>query len=120
MGRYKKNLGEIGEKYAVDYLQNKGYKILGRNVYIKGGEIDIIAQKDNLVIFIEVKTRKSDEYVDIVDSIDKEKEESLTASCEEYLAQNGNISDNDFRIDLIGIVINRDTIFKFEHIKGII
>lgn len=53
----KRRFGIIGEKIAQGYLINKEYKILGTNFYTRNGEIDIIAQKDNCIIFVEVKTR---------------------------------------------------------------
>ena len=117
MSRYKKQLGKVGEEYAAKYLEDEGYKILGRNVYVGGGEIDIVAKKNSLIVFIEVKTRKSDKYVDIADSIDDEKEDALITSCEEYLSTN-NLEKCDFRIDLIGIVIRNRKVIRFEHVKG--
>ena len=53
----KRRFGIIGEKIAQGYLINKEYKILGTNFYTRNGEIDIIAQKDNCIILVEVKTR---------------------------------------------------------------
>ena len=53
----KRKFGIIGEKIAQGYLINKEYKILETNFYTRIGEIDIIAQKDNCIIFVEVKTR---------------------------------------------------------------
>ena len=53
----KRKFGIIGEKIAQGYLINKEYKILETNFYTRNGEIDIIAQKDNCIIFVEVKTR---------------------------------------------------------------
>jgi putative endonuclease len=119
MGREKQKLGKIGEDYACEYLKGKGYKILARNVHIGRGEIDIVAQKGNLIVFIEVKTRRSDEYVDILDSIDEMKEEALITSCEEYLAKN-KLEDCGYRIDLIGIVMKDGIVEKFEHVEGVI
>ena len=51
-----KNVGNDGEKRAVDYLIENGYKILFRNWRLSGGEIDIIALKDDVLVFVEVKT----------------------------------------------------------------
>ena len=51
-------VGKKGEDAAAAFLQKKGYKILQRNFHIKGGEIDIVAEKDNTLVFIEVKTRR--------------------------------------------------------------
>lgn len=58
----KKKLGAEGEKLAVRYLKKSGYKILKRNYKNPFGEIDIIAEKQGAVAFIEVKTRLSDLY----------------------------------------------------------
>jgi putative endonuclease len=119
MSKYKKRLGKIGEDYAEEYLRGRGYGVLGKNVYVGKGEIDIICRKINLIVFVEVKTRKSDRYVDILDSIGKAKAEALVRSCEEYLIQN-KLEESDYRIDLIGIVINNGIVEKFEHIEGVI
>ncbi len=53
----KRIIGNIGEKFAADYLKKQGYKILERNYVAKGYEIDIIAECDRTVAFVEVKTR---------------------------------------------------------------
>lgn len=57
-----KKLGRKGEKLAVKYLKRGGYKILKRNYVNPFGEVDIIAQKEDTVAFIEVKTRLSDVF----------------------------------------------------------
>lgn len=53
----KRTLGNRGETQVVEYLQSQGFTILARNYLIRGGEIDIIATKKELLIFVEVKTR---------------------------------------------------------------
>lgn len=55
--RYKKNIGDNGEEYAVRVLEDSGFRILERNYSTKYGEIDIIAFRDGVLHFIEVKTR---------------------------------------------------------------
>ncbi|MFC1780620.1 YraN family protein [Patescibacteria group bacterium] len=119
MSKYKKQLGKMGEDYAVEYLESKRYEVIGRNVYIGDGEIDIVTKKDDMIVFVEVKTRKSDKYVDILDSIDEAKEEALVTSCEEYLIKN-DLETADYRIDLIGIILNKGIVEKFEHVEGIV
>ena len=54
--------GVVGEQLATDYLIQKGYSVLARNYRIKGGEIDIIAQKGGDIVFVEVKLRASNRY----------------------------------------------------------
>ena len=58
----KRRLGFFGEGRAVNYLKRNGYKILKRNYKCPFGEIDVIAQKDGVVCFVEVKTRTSDYF----------------------------------------------------------
>jgi len=115
----KKKLGNIGETYACRILRNKGYRIIKRNVYIAKGEIDIITRYKDMMVFVEVKSRSSDKFVDLLDSIDSAKSESLTLSCEEYLSRN-NLDEISWRIDLIGLIIRRGKVLKVEHFKGII
>lgn len=55
--RYNKNIGALGEEFAANVLENKGFEILERNYMTKVGELDVIAKKDSTLHFIEVKTR---------------------------------------------------------------
>ena len=55
----KKTLGDKGENFVAQWLKNKSFKIIAQNYKTKYGEIDIIAQKDVVLAFIEVKTRKT-------------------------------------------------------------
>ena len=59
---YKKLLGRAGEIKAAEYLKKNGYKIAEKNYRTHIGEIDIIAEKDGVTVFIEVKTRTDDEF----------------------------------------------------------
>lgn len=55
----RKSVGNQGEELAVTYLEDKGYRIIGRNFHSRRGEIDIIATKDRIIVFVEVKYRKN-------------------------------------------------------------
>ena len=57
-----KNLGNAGENFAANYLENLGYTIFSKNCRILSAEIDIIAEKDDVIIFVEVKTRSSTKH----------------------------------------------------------
>ena len=70
---YKKECGKSGEDRAVEFLQEKGYNILFRNWRIRTGEIDIIAEKENLLVFVEVKTRTNDFYGNPKDAVGVDK-----------------------------------------------
>lgn len=58
----RKSLGSLGESLALNHLKNNGYKILERNFCSKFGEVDIIAQEGDILVFIEVKTRWSTKF----------------------------------------------------------
>ena len=57
---WKKQYGKMGEDKAVAYLEKEGYRILERNWRFRHWEIDIIAEKDDVIVFVEVKTRRGD------------------------------------------------------------
>ncbi len=59
----RQELGRFGENAVAYYLEKKGYRILKRNYRVKGGELDIIAEKDGVVAFVEVKTRTPEPLV---------------------------------------------------------
>ena len=65
----KKILGNLGEDIACKFILNKGYEIVERNFYCRQGEIDIIAKDNEFLVFIEVKTRKNENYGRPIDAI---------------------------------------------------
>ena len=101
-GTYKKEKGSWGEDRAAAYLRKQGYEILERNYRGKTGEIDIIAEKDGTLHFIEVKTRTSEDLGEPLEAIDRRKLGHILRTAELYLHQNG-LSDRFVCIDGIGI-----------------
>ena len=84
--RYRKNVGEIGEQLAADMLTNCGYRIIARNYAVRDGEIDIIAIKDGVMHFVEVKTRSTDEFGYPADSVTENKQRRIKKAASAYLA----------------------------------
>jgi putative endonuclease len=95
-------IGKWGESLAADFLSEKGYKILARNVRTEYGEIDLIVTRGDVLIFVEVKTRTSNEFGYPEDAITNKKKEHLLASAQAYL-QNHSEFEGDWRIDVIAI-----------------
>ena len=85
----EQRLGELGERLAADYVQNKGMRILERNYRIRGGEIDLIAQDGDEVVFIEVKARTSREFGRGVEAVDAKKQRALLRTARLYLYRHG-------------------------------
>ncbi len=103
----KQSIGRLGEKIAEKYLKKKGYKILERNYCLRGGEIDLIAQKDGRLIFVEIKTRTSDKFGMPEESIGYFKQKSLSRAIRNYLFKK-NIKDQDYQFDVISVILNKE------------
>ncbi|MBU1037148.1 YraN family protein [Patescibacteria group bacterium] len=95
---------KLGEDLACQYLIRKKYQILGRNIKYREGEIDIIAQKDKQLIFIEVKTRTNFRFGYGEQSFDLRKRQKLEKAILKYIYQHN--YQGAWRVDLITIEIN--------------
>lgn len=108
-------LGKLGEQIAVDYLIEKGYKIVERNFVFQKAEIDIIAQKESKTIsVIEVKTRNSAFFGDPQSFVTQEKIKLMVKAANEYVISNN--LDVEVRFDIIAILRNTTT-QKLEHLE---
>lgn len=112
----KKELGYFGEKVVAYYLEKKGYTILKRNFCIKGGEIDIIAQKDDIIAFVEVKTRAPDSLVNGFEAVTKSKKKLIMKTSEEYSYRN----PHDFqpRFDVVWVTVDNRKVVGFNYIEN--
>lgn len=119
MQTYQKKLGNFGEKIAEKYLNTKGYTIIYKNYRKRVGEIDLVAQKDNKTIFIEVKTRTSYKFGYPEEAIDQYKLEKLSNVIDEYLLENKLPPDN-IQLDCLIIEFGHNSRkIKIRHIKNI-
>lgn len=118
MFKYK-DIGRIGEKIAKKYLLNLHFTILYENWRAGSYEIDLIGIKDNILHFIEVKTRRSTQYGFPEEFVDKRKAEALLHASELFLDRHPQYEDYQF--DILAVHINPSTrsaidIQFFEHI----
>lgn len=110
-----RKFGDAGEDLACRYLEKQGYEILERNKhYSKFCEIDIIAKLKKTVIFVEVKTRKTDSFGTPFEAITRTKYENIKKGVQFYLSEN---KIKDYRIDVIGITLKPE--IKINHLKNI-
>jgi putative endonuclease len=99
--------GKKGEEIAVRHLQKLGYRIMERNYRCPLGEIDIVARDNNTIVFVEVKSRKTEEFGDPELAVGKMKQRKLTLISLYYLAQK-NDSQVEARFDVVAVKMLRD------------
>ena len=102
-GKSKDQLGRAGEEEAVLYLEEKDYRIIQRNVRLRNGEIDIIAAIGRLLVFFEVKTRRTDDYGEPFEAVTKKKMLRMAALADHFLTLH-RLEGIPVRFDLIDIV----------------
>lgn len=108
-----KEKGNYGESFAREYLENIGYTILETQYYTPYGEIDIIAENNNSVIFIEVKYRSTKKMGTPLEAINKKKQSKIINCANHYIVEKN--LDCDMRFDAIGIL---GTTGDVEHIEN--
>ena len=102
MTTQKQAFGHWGEDTAVAYLEKNGYTILGRNYHTAHGEIDIVASKQAVLVFIEVKTRSSHSFAYPEDSVTKSKQAHMLSAAADYLQAHPD-SGESWQFDVIAI-----------------
>lgn len=85
----KRKIGDIFEEKSCNILKENSYQILDRNYRNRYGEIDIIALKDNELVFIEVKYRKNAKYGYGMEAVDNKKMEKIFSLAETYIEEKG-------------------------------
>lgn len=107
-------LGLIGEKRAQEFLVSKGYKIRTTNYHAGKLEIDIIAEKDDWLVIVEVRTRSTDTFVAPEETIDLRKIKNLVNAAGSYIKRYNWLGET--RFDVISVMPDGDD-FKVEHIE---
>ena len=100
MSKHNQQVGKWGEETAAQWLTEHGYEIVGQNIRTPYGEIDILAKKDNILIFIEVKTLTSSKNFFPEHQITKRKREHMLNAAQHYSAEN---KIDHWQIDVIAI-----------------
>lgn len=103
LGNVKK--GKSGEELAAVYLRDKGYQIIFRNFHSKYGELDIVAKKNNLLVFVEVKTRTQDLFGTPGEAVDNRKQRHMNYVANYFIHQFG-FHHIDMRFDVIEVQLN--------------
>ncbi|MCD4706057.1 YraN family protein [bacterium] len=116
----RKNLGNYGERTALNFLKKKGYEILEKNYRVGHKEIDLIVQKSKTTVFVEIKTRSNSSFQKAIDALSSKQIKTLKRAIMAYSCLN-KINLNLTRMDLVAIDVNKkEKKANIKHIKGII
>jgi putative endonuclease len=120
MSKYRQSFGKWGETIAENYLTEKGYLIIERNARTPYGELDIVAsqkgiilseksvERETIIVFVEVKTRSSENYGLPEQAITARKQEHLLSAAKYYLMENPHLAE-DWRVDVISVQSSKES-----------
>lgn len=119
-GGSRRRLGAWGESVAALHLEAKGYQILARNWRCRRGEIDLVAQAGQTLVFAEVKTRRGRDLGTPEEGVTIHKARKLLKLAQHYLLAH-DIDDIDWRIDIVAVELDRaGKLLRCEHIENAI
>lgn len=104
------NIGEVGtqgEKRVAAFLRERGFNVIKRNYQCRYGEIDIIAENDEYILFVEVKTRKENALISGMVAVDSHKQSRLTLAAQDYIAKTHN--EKQPRFDVAEVTVTKKT-----------
>jgi len=117
--KFNLKTGRLGEDMAKKFLREEGYQIISRNFKTRYSEIDLIAKKDNSLVFVEVKTRVGNNFGSPEEAINKRKRNRLKRAAQAFVAFHH--WEGPFRIDAVCIVLNKEgEISQFRHHENIV
>ncbi|MFW6278596.1 MAG: YraN family protein [Bacillota bacterium] len=109
-------LGNWGEKQAVLYLEEKGYEIIEKNFRLQLGEIDIIATRQQYLVFLEVKTRRSTQYGPPQSAVNYHKRNRIRKIARIFLSRNDVYANYQIRFDVLAVKIKQGASYRINHI----
>ena len=109
------DLGRKGEALAKAHLEANGYEVIDENWVFGKAEVDLIAYKDRVIIFTEVKTRTGNGFGEPEDFVDARKQKLLVQAADEYIYLMNH--QGDVRFDIISVLFDRNSNYKLKHIE---
>ena len=110
-------VGQEGEAAAETHLRRKGYRIIARNLRSSMGELDLIAEDGGVLVFVEVKARRTDEFGGAVHAVDQRKQKKLIRLASQYLARR-HLINRSCRFDVVLLQETGAKIGQVEHIQN--
>ena len=103
--------GRKGERIACRFLMKQGFDILARRFRSRSGELDIIAYEDDMLVFLEVKTRSSAEFGEPWEFVDWQKQQTLRRTAENFIADH-DLGQFAYRFDIVSVLGTEVTLFR--------
>jgi len=111
--------GKIGENAAATFLTKKGYQIISRNFYVRGGELDLVATYQDTLVFIEVKTRSGSDFGTPEEAVTPWKIKALLRAGQYFALKHPGLPAA-FRLDLITVNLDSaNQVTRLEHLENI-
>ena len=107
--------GLQGEDIAVSFLKAQGYGILARNYRQRFGEVDIVAEDGDTLVFVEVKTRRSERFGSPFEAVDTRKQIKLSRIAQDYIIRH-NLEDRDARFDVVAVLLKPGVAPEVQHV----
>ena len=118
MGNLQKT-GALGEHYVAQYIERSGGTIVDHNWRIKEGEVDIVAKENQLLVFVEVKTRSSIAFGNPLEAITASKALRLQRLALAWMSVHG-LWGNEYRIDCAGVLLGKGQAVEIDYRKGVL
>lgn len=116
---YQKQIGDLGEKFAATHLRNLGYRLLEANYITRYGELDLVMQDSDCIVFVEVKTRTSTMFGTPESNITPPKFERLCNAGLLWMQSHPEAPDN-WRVDAVAILLSpQRTVLDIQHFINI-
>lgn len=113
----RKRFGQAGESAAEEYLRRKGYRIVARNLRSPAGELDLVAEDGRVLVFVEVKARRTDSFGGAIHAVHQRKQKKLIQLAAQYLARH-HIKDRLCRFDVVLLQDTDAVASRIEHIQN--
>ncbi|MBQ6847418.1 MAG: YraN family protein [Clostridia bacterium] len=110
--------GKKGEDMVAAFLRKNGYTVIKQNYISRYGEIDIVASKEKLLLFIEVKTRRENSLIKPCEAVDLHKQNRMRLTAEDYLSKSETNPDLQPRFDVAEVTARKDGKFELNYIKN--
>ena len=117
MSEDRRSFGREAEAAAEQYLRRKGYRILGRNVRLATGELDLVAETGGRIVFVEVKARRTQAYGGTAYAVDARKQRRVAKLAGQFLAQR-RLGDRPCRFDVVLCSAGESSEPMIEHIEN--